>query len=279
MKFSVSVPALDLASPRVAKTLRSIREQDFVRNGVGQVEIICISPRPAELGSNGNLFEASDTIEVSILRDRGRGLYSALGQSFRHHTGDYHSYLGAGDAYEPQAFTVVSEVLTGHAVETAWLTGMVVTRRQDEAIVRATLPFRYSRWGFRRGIYGRLAPGIQQESTWWTTELHDRIPLDELSRYRLAGDLFIWTQFAEVCAPVVVEGVLSSFTWHGDNMSQDWSGYISEVETMFRAPNLLDRLLAKFANLQWALPNRAKVQLGRGEVRRWAWPDGPWKGK
>lgn len=278
MKFSVSVPALDLASPRVARTLRSIREQDFALNGAGQVEIICISPRPSELGPNVNLFEPSDAIEVSIVRDEGRGLYSALSQSFRDHTGQFHSYLGAGDAYEPQAFTIVSEILADQVRDAAWLTGMVVTRRQDAAIVRATLPFRYSRWGFRRGIYGRLAPGIQQESTWWTTNLHDRISLDDLARYRLAGDLFIWTQFAEVCTPVVVEGVLSSFTWHGDNMSQDWAGYLSEIETMFRKPGLSDRLLAKVVNLQWALPNRAKVRLGRGQVRRWTWPHGPWVG-
>jgi hypothetical protein len=259
--------------------LTSIREQDAVLGGKCRVEVVCVSPAPIRLGPNAQLFESNPMVDVTVLEDEGCGLYSALAQSFPQHTGEFHSYLGAGDVYESQAFTVVTDILSKQVEDPAWVTGMVTTRRQDGAIVRATLPYRYSPRAFRRGLYGRLTPGIQQESTWWTTRLHQQLPLDALAQFKLAGDLFMWTNFSRTVSPLVVESVLSSFWWHGDNMSQDWSGYLAEVESIFGAPSPTDRIMAKTINFQWALPNRIKVRFGRGEVLRWSWPDGPWQGR
>lgn len=193
------------------------------------------------------------------------------------HTGSIHSYLGAGDVYEPQAFDVVLETLGKDASVANWMTGMVVTRREDGAIVRATLPPAYALGMLRRGIYGRLAPGVQQESTWWTTPLNTRIDLESLGRFRLAGDFFIWNTFAHEVEPLVVECVLASFRWHGDNMSSDWAGYQDEVEGIVGPVTLVDRLRGLRAQVDWALPNRLKVRLGNGRVIRWTWPEGPWQ--
>lgn len=214
---------------------------------------------------------------IASVLDEGRGLYAALASSFALHTGDANSYLGAGDVLEPQTLALVTEGMhLRDQIGAKWLTGQVVTRRADGAIVRTTLPPPYSRKGLRRGRYTRLAPSIQQESTWWDRELHSAIPLDEFARWRLAGDYFLWRTFAEKSAPVVLDAVLGSFTWHGDNMSQDWESYLAEIEVMCGPLTRWDRAAAYGYQAMWALPNRLKWKLFRGRVYRWAWPNGPW---
>jgi hypothetical protein len=171
---------------------------------------------------------------------------------------------------------VVSEVLQASDTEPDWVTGQVVTRRSDGAIVRTNLPAAYSRRGLSAGRYVRLAPSIQQESTWWNRYLHTQVDLRELAAWRLAGDYFLWKTFAEYAAPTVVEAVIGSFRWHGDNMSQDWESYLREVTNMCGPITPRDRMAGIWYRGSWALPNRLKWKLARGRLLRWNWPDGPW---
>lgn len=277
MKFSVSIPVVDASSSRLTQTLTSIYSQTALENPKISAEIFVITPDPEHLGDNASLMSVNTGTETHVIKDEGRGLYAALSRSFPLHSGDIHSYLGAGDTYEPQAFSVVAEILMGrNAGPGTWITGMVASRREDGAIVRATLPARYSTKGFSRGRYGRLAPSIQQESTWWTDHLHRSIPLDALEQFRLAGDFFLWKHFAGFSEPLVVECVLGSFRWHGDNLSGDWGAYTQEMNSMCPDPSLVDKAWANLYAAQWALPNRWKVRIGKGRVLRWDWPDGPW---
>jgi hypothetical protein len=278
VKFSVSIPVLDASSPRLTQTLASIYGQSALQVSGVAAEVFIVTPNPGQLGSNASLISMNRHTPTHLLADEGRGLYAALAQSFPLHSGQVHSYLGAGDTYEPQAFTVVSELVEArNGSQSAWITGMIAARREDGAIVRTTLPARYHSKGFARGRYGRLAPSIQQESTWWTDQLHRSIPLDLLAKFRLAGDYFLWQHFADFSEPLVLECVLGSFRWHGDNMSGDWESYTQEMNSMCPAPGLVDKIRSFAYRAQWALPNRWKIRTGNGQVLRWDWPNGPWK--
>lgn len=277
MRFSVSIPAADAASPRLRETLASIFAQTALHSSETQAEIFIVTPNPQDLPEDCVGGPLSKRIDVHLLKDPGIGLYAALSQSFSHHTGQVHSYLGVGDTFEPQAFAVVTEVLSSPGNdEGTWITGMIASRRADGAIVRVTLPPSYSQRGIRRGIYGRLAPSLQQESTWWTDGLHKSIPLEQLAEFRLAGDYFIWRHFSTLVKPVVVESVLGSFRWHHDNMSADWPSYLAEMDAMCPRLTLTDRALSKWYQFAWALPNRWKARQGERSVLRWGWPEGPW---
>jgi hypothetical protein len=278
VKFSVSIPVVDASSPRLARTLASIYGQLALQVPRVSAEIFVVTPDPERLGDNASLISMNRDTPTHLVEDEGRGLYAALTQSFPLHSGHVHSYLGAGDTYEPQAFSVISEIVEARgASPSTWITGMIASRREDGAIVRTTLPARYHSKGFTRGRYGRLAPSIQQESTWWTEQLHRSIPLNLLEQFRLAGDYYLWTHFAEFSEPLVVECVLGSFRWHGDNMSGDWAAYLREMSSMCPKPSLTDKVFAQAYGVQWALPNRLKVRLSKGRVLRWDWPNGPWK--
>lgn len=277
VRFSVSVPCVDPTSPRLRNTLESIYRQHVQEDSRFSIEIFVVTPFPEKVPAENGFLRNTRDIQTFVIGDAGKGLYSALAKSLPMHSGQIHSYIGAGDTYEPQAFTIVAEI-GQRSEEYFWITGMVVARREDGAIVRATLPPRYSKRGLRRSIYGRLAPGLQQESTWWGTALHNTIPLHQLAQYEVAGDFFLWHRFSKFCEPIVVEAVLSSFTWHKDNMSGDWLKYSRELTTIAGSRvSMHDRLLSKILVAQWALPNRIKVKFSRGRVLRWQWPDGPWK--
>lgn len=278
MRFSVSIPVMDASSPRLTQTLTSIYGQLALRASRVSAEIFIVTPNPENLGDSAPLISMNRDTPTHVVADEGRGLYAALTQSFPLHSGQVHSYLGAGDTYEPQAFTVVSEIVEARSLgRGTWITGVVTSRREDGAIVRTTLPARYHSKGFTRGRYGRLAPSIQQESTWWTDQLHRSIPLTLLADFRLAGDYFLWRHFANFSEPLVVECVLGSFRWHGDNMSKDWESYLGEIDSKFPTLGLMDRARSIAYRAHWALPNRWKIRMGKGQVLRWDWPNGPWK--
>lgn len=277
MHFSISLPTLDHSEGRFQETLDSVLAQTALSTPQNSLSIFVVSPSPASDHHVHSWLGDRENVTITSLLDHGRGLYAALASSFALHTGDANSYLGAGDVLEPQTLTLVAEGMElGNHPKDRWLTGQVVTRRADGAIVRTTLPPPYSRTGLKRGRYTRLAPSIQQESTWWDRELHRAIPLDELAAWRLAGDFFLWRTFAEKSAPVILDAVLGSFRWHGDNMSQDWDAYLAEIEVMCGPLTRWDKAAGYGYQAMWALPNRLKWKLFRGQVYRWAWPDGPW---
>ncbi len=161
--------------------------------------------------------------------------------------------------------------------EPFWVTGLMQGRRADGAVVRSFLPYRYRKRFFETGLHGSALPTVQQESTFWDRALHARIDFDAWARFRLAGDFYLWRTFSQVCEPVVVEAALGGFTWHGDNQSQNYEAYLDEVRSITRPPKLWERQAAKFERLAWALHPSIKARLANGHIRRFEWPEGPWR--
>jgi hypothetical protein len=256
-------------------TIDSILNQTALVEGRHELQLILVcSETPDSLVKEA--MEKSTSIHA--MTDAGMGLYAALAESFRRHAGDVNGYLGVGDCLEPQTFQIIAELSSLDWIPRPhWFTGIIVGRRNDGAIVRSTQPPAISRAALLRGRAGRLTPGLQQESTFWDSELHKEIDLADLGRYRLAGDLSLWRQFARTAQPITVEAALASFRWHGDNMSQDWSGYLAESETIFGKVNLVDKIWAARDKFVWALPTRIKRRLGGRSFVTFSWPHGPWE--
>ncbi len=270
------VPATSLRLPRLIDTLQSVGGQKALLEGSTRVQVVIVSPDQDHGPLEEWIASASTGLELTFMRDEGVGLYAALAGAFGAHSGSFNTYIGAGDTLEPQTFSVVREILGPLKSEPAWMTGMIATRRADGTIVRTTLPPGFTAVGFSTGRYGRVAPSIQQESSWWNERMHETINLHELARWRLAGDYYLWRTFSLECPPLIVEAVIGSFRWHHDNMSGDWVGYLQEIEDMCGPLSRTDRIAGIPMRMRWAMPNRWKVRHGNGRVLRWNWPDGPW---
>jgi hypothetical protein len=274
--FHVAVPFLSASKSRVAETLTSLQRQNAVLAGRAQLKITLVSDEA--LVDPAGISGFHPNLAMEFKQDTAPGMYSAIADALEGSTADFVTYLGAGDTLEPQAFDLVLENAPRPDEDVAWwCTGYITSRREDGAIVRVTLPYRYRSRLFDSGIHGSWLPTVQQESTVWNQAMHLRINFRKLRTFRLAGDYFLWTQFCRVREPTIIEAVIGSFRWHGDNQSGNWDAYTSEVDSLIRKPRLRDRVTALADSALWAMPARWRIKFGSSDIRRYRWPEGPWE--
>jgi len=274
--FTIAVPLRSTPLERIKETVDSILDQTALVSGRATVSVRVVA---SDLGNEERQWLASLSERgVTVEDDAGTGLYPAIAQALQGAHGDYFGYLGGGDAFEPTAFTLVMDALppVGTTVQQGWVTGLIRARREDGAVVRSLLPFRYRGVFWRYGLHGTILPTIQQESTLWTKDLNDAVDWGRLCSFRLAGDYFLWKTFAHEAEPVILEAAIGSFRWHRDNMSADWDGYVQELQSVTEKPPLLIKTWARLERLLWALPAPVKSRLSP-QVRRFEWPEGPWR--
>jgi hypothetical protein len=272
-RFTVVVPTFQAPVDRVARSVSSVQSQHAVLEGRAEVRVVVVGPTSR---ADSSEIRPTHKANLEVVQAPDSGMYDALASVLADVDGGFVSYLGAGDTFEPQAFSVVLENAPPESEFPWWVTGMIVGRRADGAIVRVNLPYRYRQALFQTGAHAGPLPGIQQESTFWNGAMNQRIDFSSLSQWRLAGDYYLWLTFLRHAEPTIVEAVLGSFLWHDDNKSQDWEGYMREVGMMTHPPTPQQRVFTLGQKALWALPNRWKIVISRARIRRWTWPNGPW---
>jgi hypothetical protein len=273
LNLSMLVPVKDAPTDRVERTLRSIVDQQVLGLPGFRVAVDIVGPDAKRFE---HLAATSADCVVRVSERADTSMYDCVARYLEGAQGDLVGYLSAGDELQPQAMAVLDEMLPLLDPKQAWITGMICTRRSDGALVRSILPPRFRRDLLKNGIYGTRLPGLQQESTFWSPSLIRTVDLERLRSLRLAGDLYLWSCFARVTEPLIVECQLASFRWHGDNASANWEAYLTEANQLAAPPRRRSRELIRMEALKWAMPNRLKHRLSGGQVRRFHWPEGPW---
>jgi glycosyltransferase involved in cell wall biosynthesis len=271
-KFTVVTPCLDSAD-LLRRTLDSILGQRALRSGRATLEyLVC----------DGGSTDGTQQLVREVCGDRAilrseadSGMYDALARGLAQATGDFVSYLNAGDLYDPGAFDVVLDVMDCRRVR--WLTGINVAYNERLEVIQASVPFRYRRDLIEKGLYGPVLPFIQQESTFWRRELLETVDLARLARLRYAGDYYLWRCFSREAELTVVESVLGGFVYHRGQRSEAIREYMAELESIRSPHGPLDRLRAQLDAKLWdALPPSWKRRLNPNFVRydrreeRWA---------
>ncbi len=261
MKFSIVTPCLN-AAVHIEETVASVLGQSSLRQGTDSLEyIVC------DGGSTDGTLEILRRFEnpgMKVLSLRDGGMYDALARGLRGAGGDVLAYLNAGDYYHPHAFSVVREVMAAHP-DCRWLTGYAVDYSESGAAFCVTLPYRFRRRLHRCGAYGRFLPFVQQESTFWRRELMDKVDLDRLAGFKLAGDQYLWRSFAETADLHVAAACLGGFRHHAGQLSEAVAAYFAERESLVEAPGALDFALILCDKLLWHAPPA---------VKKWANPRG-----
>jgi hypothetical protein len=277
--FHVAIPFLSSGRSRVNATLASLLGQTALQSHRAALKVTLVTDEPSSV-TTLHRAEQTRNVDLEVKQDRVPGMYNAIADALEHSEGDFITYLGAGDTLEPQAFDIALEIAPpSRDGRPWWMTGYIASRREDGAIVRVTLPYRYRSRFFETGIHGSVLPTIQQESTIWNGVLNSTMNYAQLRQFALAGDYFLWHEFSRTCEPQIVEAIVGSFSWHGDNQSADWATYRAEVDSLTRRPQVADRLLALWDAAMWALPPRLRLKFRRGTTLRYRWPEGPWQCK
>lgn len=246
---SVVTPAYE-AERFVEETLRSVRNQTYDR-----VEHVVMdggsSDRTTEI-----LAAYEDEYDLTWYSEPDDGMYDAIETGFERASGDILAWLNADDVYLPWAVRVAVDRLAEPGVE--WVVGHPGAWDAEGTLteIRPVRPY-YRREWIRRGWYhGRGFGWLQQESMFWTADLWDRrggFP----DGVRLAGDYYLWRQFAEETAPVQLGTVVGGFRRHADQLTAELDDYYAEVPDLGPLPRVLAALRAdELYNLFRAVTDR-----------------------
>ncbi|MGO9287502.1 MAG: glycosyltransferase [Polyangia bacterium] len=257
--FSIITPCLN-AAPWLDETIRSVLDQTAVRDGKVNVEHIVVDG-----GSRDNTvsilrrFQEQHPGVFAFSSEPDRGMYDALAKGLRRARGDIVAYLNAGDYYHPTCFDVVRTIFEQNPT-VAWLTGYGVAYNEFGQVFEVGLPYLYRRRLVRLGAYGVDLPFIQQESAFWRAELLSEVDYDKLASFRLAGDFYLWHQFAGKTDLRIVQALLGGFRCQPGQLSADLAAYRDEMKGIVtskptardRAEILLDHVL--FRAPDWLKP-------------------------
>ena len=156
------------------------------------------------------------------------GMYDAISKGFGMAQGEILSWLNSDDMYLPWALQLVAEVMKNSKIQ--WLTGIPSQFNKGGVnYCHCQKRLSFPRVLIKKGwMDGRRLGCIQQESTFWTKELYQKVGGIN-SSYQYAGDYHLWRSFAEYERLYIVNSVMAGFRIHPGQKSADTEAYFGEL--------------------------------------------------
>lgn len=280
MKISIITPCRN-AERFIAETIESVISQrgDFeleyvVIDGASTDRTCAIADSYRERLESGSFPVACRRVSMQVLSESDSGMYDALAKGFARVSGDVIAYLNADDLYFPNALSTVAAVFGEHP-EIFWATATCTVLNESGQVTSTILPLAYDRDLIRAGVYGTVhINGIQQESTFWRASLLAELDSEQLRRFKLAGDFFLWHCFAGRYELWIIQSCLGGFRSHAGQLSHQREAYRQEMNTIATAAGPLQRARAFLQMLgTYFLPDRLKRRLNRRILH---YTDGRW---
>lgn len=188
---------------------------EIVRNYQRMLEEGCY-----RLGCNG--------VSIRLISRKDDGMYDAINKGFEMATGDIFAWINTDDIYLPGAFDIVAKVFQKYP-EIEWLKGITSYINESSTIYQTGKCFLYNRPWIEKGVYGREAYFIQQDSVFWRSVLWKSVGEIDVN-LKLAGDYYLWKQFAKKTSLFTVKAYLSCFRKVKGQQSQHFEAYMRECE-------------------------------------------------
>lgn len=251
-RLSVITPCYN-SLERLLQTVESVQEE--LRNAITvSVEHIIVDGDSTD--GTIEYFQRVSLPGLMFITRKDGSLYEAIADGLRKSTGGSIILLGAGDLLlSGAAESIVESVID---LRVLWGSGLQHFHGSNDVLGSG-----FARFGpavlpklAHAGAYGRFAPAIQQESTFFSRELLSAIDFEYLSSLKLAGDSYIWGRFSTQAKHRRVSFVVGSFMLHEGQLSENTSGYRAELSQIFppwRWWRLLIPLLA--VNAEWTVRN------------------------
>jgi glycosyltransferase involved in cell wall biosynthesis len=228
------------AGDLLRSTLESIHGQTALKKALIELQhIICDGKSTDNTAAIASFYPDSHFIS-----EPDTGMYDALAKGLSRVDGDIVGYLNAGDILFPWAFDVLLEVFSNPDVQ--WATGYSSQINEQGQVTASWKPPRYRREFVANGFYADPAyPAcIQQESTFWSADLNRKIDLEKLRSFKLAGDYFLWTEFAKHADLHSIMSPLGAFRIHGGQLSERRAEYHTEARRCIRPPTIPEKFTA-----------------------------------
>ena len=183
---------------------------------------------------------------MKVLSEKDSGMYDAINKGFSLATGDIMAYINADDKYAPDVFDIIRKVFEG--TDLKWIKGITSYIDSNSQLISPGILNLYQREWLQAGIYGRQLYFVQQDSVFWTSEMWSNIGKIDIN-FKLAGDMWLWAEFAKFSSLVSINLNVSSFRIHSGQLSSNLAKYLKEAS------------LIKFSNLSLFEKLKLKVLL------------------
>ena len=237
-KFLIVTPVIN-ANELLIDTVKSVISQIGLGHSFSILYVICdggsadIDILFSEL-PDLNCIEGLDFVH---LRHDDESMYDsiAIGLKKIKCDFDYFSYINSGDYYSSYALkSLVNEFETSRS---EWVCGAVGSYNEQGYLFKLIEPVAFPNKVIRSGFFnGRLLPYIQQESNFITRRALRFIDLDALSKFRLAGDAYIWKVLSDNgLSPTILPLWLAGFRRHNGQQSTVFNvEYKREFESIYK---------------------------------------------
>jgi len=182
--------------------------------------------------------------QSEFLTQSDGSMYDALVKGLQRSRGEITGYPNAGDTLFPWALDVLLDIFRLDRV--LWATGYCSFINTSGQVIACGKPTRCRREFVLNGFYVHPSYpfGIQQGSTFWRSSLHGVVDFKRLPALRLAGDYFLWTEFAKVTELNSICSPLGASLQHDNQLSLDIIQYEREAKSFVRVPTWKERFTA-----------------------------------
>ena len=168
----------------------------------------------------------------------------STGRSSRAHSLFVREYENADDIYLPGAFASIEKTFRTFP-EIEWLKGITSFIKETGEIYQHGRCFIYNQTWIQRGIYGRDTFFIQQDSVFWKKDLWIKSGGID-SQYKLAGDYYLWKQFAKYAPLWSLKKEVSCFRQRAGQLSGNMRLYRKEQAEISQERGMLTFFIKLF---------------------------------
>ena len=182
--------------------------------------------------------------------EKDDGMYDAINKGFSKCTGDIMAWINSDDIIHPNAFKTICQIFKEFQ-EIEWISGIRNTINEYGVIVyNEVLECSYSKYFIQKGYYDSKYwkygfNWIEQNSCFWRKSLWTKIGAKIDESKKMAGDFYLWQEFAKHAELVKVYTFLGAYRFHGDQFTASPEKYRAELPKREKFPKSLKML--KFA--------------------------------
>jgi len=239
LKISIVLPTYN-SEKYVEGALKSIINQEYPN-----LELIVVDNCSTD--NTINIFKKyTDKINILIV-ENDEGPYHAVKYGLELASGDIIAWLNSDDIYFQWTFSMVNRIFTQHS-HLMWIGG-IPSQMDENGILYGmnnTIPSRPQNAIKNGWFYEKMYGYLQQEGMFWRKEVYQNSN-GLNTKYKLAADFDLWTQFAQKYELVSVGMHFASFRIHDNSRSRAlrniYEQEILEIIADKKKPTLIKRYL------------------------------------
>jgi len=254
MKFSIVTPSFN-SEKYIANTIESVLSQSgnfeieyFIIDGDSNDKTVEIIKDYEDRFKAGRFEKKCNEIKFNWISEKDSGMYDAIDKGFAMANGDIYAWINADDFYADGTFEKVHDIFTTFT-DIKWVKGISNFIDEENNLIRENPCYTHRQDWIKKGVYGRNAYHITQDSVFWISELWKKTgSISPTLKY--AGDYELWIKMSNSEKLWSVNSVFSFFRKRQGQLSKDVTSYRKEQQKIYPQTIFSNFSIRLFFNLE-----------------------------